>query len=70
MSNEPVSSREVSAMMSTQRDASRGVQVYEEVAGGQLEVDAVGRPVAHLSAIKHTTGEARFLDDMPYQRGL
>lgn len=27
--------------------------------------DPVGHPVMHQSAIKHTTGEAVFVDDMP-----
>ena len=33
-------------------------------------MDAVGRPLPHLSAQKHTTGEAVYVDDMPFYRGL
>lgn len=31
----------------------------------QLPQDPIGRPIMHLSGIKHTTGEAIYCDDMP-----
>ncbi len=48
-----------------QRDASSGVQLYEEVTQDQPETDPVGRNVQHLSAEKQVTGEAIYCDDMP-----
>ncbi|XP_046887432.1 xanthine dehydrogenase/oxidase [Hypomesus transpacificus] len=41
------------------------VQVYQEVPSGQKEDDVVGRPMMHLSALKQTTGEAVYCDDIP-----
>ena len=32
-------------------------------------MDAVGRPVVHVSAMKQATGEAVYIDDMPLQEG-
>ena len=52
------------------REASHGVQVFEEVPEGQVKVDAVGRPLPHMSALKQVTGEAIFVDDMPVFKGL
>ena len=46
------------------RPPTKGVQLFEEVAEGQMKVDAVGRPLPHLSAAKQATGEAVYIDDM------
>ena len=46
-----------------------GVQLYEKTDEGQLAVDAVGRPVVHVSAVKQATGEAVYIDDMPPLEG-
>uniref|UniRef100_A0A9L0JQV5 aldehyde oxidase n=1 Tax=Equus asinus TaxID=9793 RepID=A0A9L0JQV5_EQUAS len=35
----------------------------------QLPQDPIGRPIMHLSGIKHTTGEAIYCDDMPVLDG-
>lgn len=32
---------------------------------GQGQNDMVGRPMMHLSALKHATGEAVYCDDLP-----
>ncbi|XP_076100385.1 xanthine dehydrogenase/oxidase-like isoform X2 [Mytilus galloprovincialis] len=58
-----------SATPNFHRDASKGSQIYEEVAPGQLPQDAVGRPLTHLSAMKQATGEAIYVDDMPSIEG-
>jgi len=59
-------SSEYSAVLRTERPASHGVQLYEQVNDDcQLHVDAVGRPLPHLSAQQHATGEAIYVDDMP-----
>ncbi|XP_078085384.1 aldehyde oxidase 1-like isoform X2 [Mustelus asterias] len=47
----------------------RGLQKFQPVSWDQLQGDPVGQPVAHLSAIKHTTGEAIYCDDIPSQEG-
>ena len=38
---------------------------FQEVPSGQKEDDVVGRPMMHLSALKQTTGEAVYCDDIP-----
>lgn len=58
-----------SAMLSPHHDASKGLQLYEDVAPGQLPDDAVGRSLVHLSADRQATGEAIYCDDMPSLQG-
>lgn len=41
----------------------------QEVPSGQPDSDAVGRPLTHLSALKQTTGEAVYIDDIPHIDG-
>jgi len=43
-------------------------QLYQIVGREQPENDLVGRPITHLSALKHATGEAVYVDDIPLQR--
>uniref|UniRef100_A0A4W2IRW9 aldehyde oxidase n=1 Tax=Bos indicus x Bos taurus TaxID=30522 RepID=A0A4W2IRW9_BOBOX len=43
----------------------QGVQRYQSVDSHQPLQDPVGRPVMHLSGLKHATGEAEFCDDIP-----
>lgn len=43
----------------------QGVQRYQSVDSHQPLQDPVGRPIMHLSGIKHATGEAVFCDDIP-----
>ncbi|XP_059249136.1 aldehyde oxidase 2 [Mustela nigripes] len=43
----------------------QGVQRYQSVDSRQALQDPVGRPVMHLSGLKHATGEAIFCDDIP-----
>ncbi|XP_048200961.1 aldehyde oxidase isoform X2 [Perognathus longimembris pacificus] len=38
---------------------------YQNVDPRQLPQDPIGRPLMHLSGIKHATGEAIYCDDMP-----
>lgn len=35
----------------------------------KLSQDPIGRPIMHLSGIKHATGEAIYCDDMPAVHG-
>ena len=46
-----------------------GNQIFSEVPKDQLSSDSIGRPIAHLSAEKHVTGEALFVDDIPKTPG-
>nr|XP_040149313.1 aldehyde oxidase-like isoform X1 [Ictidomys tridecemlineatus] len=43
----------------------QGVQTYQKVDSHQPLRDPVGRPIMHLSGLKHATGEAIFCDDIP-----
>ncbi|XP_012380785.3 aldehyde oxidase 4-like [Dasypus novemcinctus] len=43
----------------------QGIQMFQCVNPRQSPQDPVGHPVMHQSALKHTTGEAVFSDDMP-----
>ncbi|XP_013367307.1 PREDICTED: aldehyde oxidase 2 isoform X1 [Chinchilla lanigera] len=43
----------------------QGMQTYQRVDPQQPSQDPVGRPVMHLSGLKHATGEAVFCDDLP-----
>uniref|UniRef100_A0A7N5JG31 aldehyde oxidase n=2 Tax=Ailuropoda melanoleuca TaxID=9646 RepID=A0A7N5JG31_AILME len=43
----------------------QGVQRYQRVGSHQSLQDPVGRPIMHLSGLKHATGEAIFCDDIP-----
>ncbi|NP_001041597.1 aldehyde oxidase 2 [Canis lupus familiaris] len=43
----------------------QGVQRYQSVDSHQSLQDPVGRPIVHLSGLKHATGEAIFCDDIP-----
>ncbi|XP_057359695.1 aldehyde oxidase 4-like isoform X2 [Manis pentadactyla] len=43
----------------------QGIEMFQCVDPYQSPQDPVGHPVMHQSAIKHTTGEAVFIDDMP-----
>ncbi|XP_010615879.1 aldehyde oxidase 1-like isoform X1 [Fukomys damarensis] len=38
---------------------------YQRVDPMQLPQDPIGRPIMHLSGVKHATGEAIYCDDMP-----
>ncbi len=48
----------------------QGTQIFEDVPADQKEEDAVWRPVPHVSAKKHTTGEATYLDDIPTMNSM
>jgi len=58
-----------SAVITVDRPPSHGVQLFERVGDDQLEVDAVGRPLPHLSAQQQATGEAIYVDDIPSYPG-
>ncbi|CAH6791652.1 Aox3 [Phodopus roborovskii] len=46
-------------------ETPQGIQMFQCVDPSQPQQDPVGHPVMHQSAIKHATGEAIFIDDMP-----
>ncbi|XP_058665981.1 aldehyde oxidase [Ammospiza caudacuta] len=43
----------------------QSIQIYQDVDPSQSPQDPVGRPVMHQSGIKHATGEAVYIDDLP-----
>jgi len=45
------------------------ITILQEVPADQSPDDVIGRPMAHLSALKQVTGEAVFVDDMPRYDG-
>lgn len=51
------------ASNSIHRDISRGSQDLEDVELARV----AGQPLPHLAALKHVTGEAQYLDDIPKQ---
>ncbi|XP_031409921.1 aldehyde oxidase 2-like isoform X1 [Meleagris gallopavo] len=59
-----LSQDKMSALGMLQSGVPQGVQVYQDVDRGQSPQDPVGRPIMHQSGIKHTTGEAVYIDDI------
>ncbi|CAO2615974.1 Aldehyde oxidase 4 [Lemmus lemmus] len=55
----------VSALDDFPIETPQGIQMFQCVDPSQPQQDPVGHPVMHQSAIKHATGEAIFIDDMP-----
>nr|XP_045004300.1 aldehyde oxidase 2 [Jaculus jaculus] len=60
-----IAERFLSALEDFQVTIPQGVQTYQKVDSHQPLQDPVGRPVMHLSGLKHATGEAIFCDDIP-----
>lgn len=54
-----------SAIEDFPRNVPQSLQMFQEVAAGQLSQDLVGRPIMHQSALIHATGEAIYCDDIP-----
>ncbi|XP_078465987.1 xanthine dehydrogenase/oxidase [Lampetra fluviatilis] len=55
----------ISATQPYQQKLIQSMQLYQEVPLGQRTEDAVGRPVPHVAAALHTSGEAGYCDDLP-----
>ncbi|XP_012594522.2 aldehyde oxidase 2 isoform X1 [Microcebus murinus] len=60
-----ISDRFLSALEDFPVTVPQGVQTYQSVDPHQPPRDPVGRPIMHLSGLKHATGEAIFCDDIP-----
>ncbi|XP_077010743.1 aldehyde oxidase 2 [Tamandua tetradactyla] len=60
-----ISEQFLSALEDFPATIPRGVQTYQSVNSHQPLQDPVGRPIMHLSGLKHATGEAIFCDDIP-----
>uniref|UniRef100_A0A803TI51 FAD-binding PCMH-type domain-containing protein n=1 Tax=Anolis carolinensis TaxID=28377 RepID=A0A803TI51_ANOCA len=54
----------MSALSEFQEKPPQGMQIYQDVNPHQPPQDPVGRPIMHESGIKHTTGEAVYVDDI------
>ncbi|RDD44882.1 Xanthine dehydrogenase/oxidase, partial [Trichoplax sp. H2] len=55
----------LSATSVFKKDPTRSIQVFEKPDSNQAQDDALRRPMVHTSALKQTTGEAVYCDDMP-----
>eukprot|EP00117_Sycon_ciliatum_P035268 scpid10358/ scgid2472/ Xanthine dehydrogenase/oxidase; Xanthine dehydrogenase; Xanthine oxidase; Xanthine oxidoreductase len=64
-----VEPEDLSAFQQTEPGTSKSVQVFQEVPSDQSADDTIGRPLAHLRAEHHATGEAVFIDDIPSVEG-
>ncbi|XP_009908898.2 aldehyde oxidase [Dryobates pubescens] len=43
----------------------QSIQIYQDMDASQSPQDPIGRPIMHQSGIKHATGEAVYVDDLP-----
>ncbi|CAL4058678.1 unnamed protein product, partial [Meganyctiphanes norvegica] len=62
---QPLSEEECRAVQLHQHQNSKSTQLWQKVSPGQLPIDPIGRPLAHMSALNQVTGEAVYVDDMP-----
>ncbi|XP_077010735.1 aldehyde oxidase 4-like [Tamandua tetradactyla] len=46
-------------------ETPQGLEMFQCVDPNQSPQDPIGRPIMHQSALKHATGEAVYVDDMP-----
>ncbi|XP_075385060.1 aldehyde oxidase 2-like [Tenrec ecaudatus] len=60
-----IPARFLSALEDLPVGMTQGIQTYQSVDSHQPLQDPVGRPIMHLSGLKHATGEAVFCDDIP-----
>ncbi|XP_048808931.1 aldehyde oxidase isoform X2 [Lagopus muta] len=54
-----------SVLENFQTKMPQSIQMYQNVELSQSPQDPVGRPIMHQSGIKHATGEAVYIDDIP-----
>nr|XP_013807624.1 PREDICTED: aldehyde oxidase-like [Apteryx mantelli mantelli] len=54
-----------SVLQDFQTKMPQSIQIYQDIEPGQPPQDPVGRPIMHQSGIKHATGEALYVDDLP-----
>ncbi|XP_010216199.1 PREDICTED: aldehyde oxidase [Tinamus guttatus] len=54
-----------SVLQDFQTKMPQSIQIYQDIEPGQPPQDPVGRPIMHQSGIKHATGEAAYIDDLP-----
>ncbi|XP_075612393.1 aldehyde oxidase isoform X3 [Balearica regulorum gibbericeps] len=54
-----------SVLQDFQTKMPQSIQIYQDVKPSQSPQDPVGRPIMHQSGIKHATGEAVYIDDLP-----
>ncbi|KAK4875695.1 hypothetical protein RN001_012117 [Aquatica leii] len=61
---QPINKIELSALTEFSNKIPKGSQYYEILPSREL-IHCVGKPIPHLSAFKHATGEAVYCDDIP-----
>nr|XP_039266877.1 xanthine dehydrogenase/oxidase-like isoform X2 [Styela clava] len=55
--------------MSTETESFTATQTWQETYTEQPNYDTIGKSRMHVSGIKHTTGEAVYIDDIPLHQG-
>lgn len=50
-------------------EVPESMQIFQKVPLGQSQLDPIGRPIVHVSALKQATGEAIYVDDIPSCEG-
>ncbi|XP_044271651.1 xanthine dehydrogenase isoform X2 [Tribolium madens] len=61
-----IDKREFSGIEGFHEKEYKSSQYFTVVPNTQLKTDALQRPIVHMSAYKQATGEAVYLDDIPY----
>ncbi|KAK5644719.1 hypothetical protein RI129_006019 [Pyrocoelia pectoralis] len=56
--------RELSAIEPYQNKTPKSSQLFQ-ISSSNIKSDTIGRPIPHVSGIKHATGEAIYCDDLP-----
>ncbi|KAL7645429.1 UNVERIFIED_CONTAM: hypothetical protein RMT77_003815 [Armadillidium vulgare] len=62
----PLKLDESEILLPFRKTCTKSMQFFQDVPEDQEKIDPVGRPIPHVSAIKQTTGEAKYVDDIPH----
>ncbi|RXG70444.1 Xanthine dehydrogenase/oxidase [Armadillidium vulgare] len=62
----PLKLDESEILLPFRKTCTKSMQFFQDVPEDQEKIDPVGRPIPHVSALKQTTGEAKYVDDIPH----
>lgn len=62
---QPLTDMEERAVKLHEHTSPKSTQIFQKVPTGQSQIDPIGRPMPHTSALKQASGEAVYVDDMP-----
>jgi xanthine dehydrogenase molybdopterin-binding subunit B len=62
--NQLFDQNELSALEECTKGDTKSAQLFQIISNEQKVHDLVGRPIVHLSGLKHATGEAEYTDDI------